>query len=903
MKKQFYIFILYQLGVLFCIPVFGQSVPSLPNNIPPSPTAAALGQYGEIEVGHYTGTPNIQVPLYTISQNGFDFNLGLSYQTVGLRYLDEASNVGLGWSLNVSGVITRSVKYVEDFMPGQGYYQVPPGSTSPTRDLEPDIFYYNVNGKSGKFIIVYSATKGYEVKFLKKEEDIRIELDANQNFILTTNDGVRYEFFKKEITNVTSPLGNSRDHTSAWFLTTVRLLNNDEIKFNYKSNSIKTLNESVTYANVSTLSASPSGATLDMMQCVSQKQAQLVGLPVLQVSVTKSKIDEVLLDNIQTKNCKILFTYTERTDLKTELGKASKVESIAIQNNSATELKKFNFAYSYFTSNSGEVPTIATRLKLDAVSETGGGLLKKHAFVYYDGNLPDKKFQHLKPYGFYEVNPTVAALKVIIYPTGGTSEFIYGTHDYSAYPVPNPAYANIGGSVLGIRINRILNKGINGDILLDRNYEYKKVENGNTVSSGRLMSIFVFDYRPPTMVIYDQCYSASAGGMRPFSFAINQQITYSNSIVALGGSSTTVGYDVVTVIDKAGTANNGKTEYSYHNASDTYTAIIPGIQGTHNPKNGLLSAKKQYKWENAAYKLIETNEVQYGDVELETFSAQVLYGSSYVGYGVKAQKIRPNLTTKTRYEGVSTDPITENQTYSYSTNYLLPETVITTGSSGKTFKTIKRYPFNLTSNGVHQSMVGKNMLNYVLEDEFYVNNVSQFKTINVYEVLNQRILQTKIKTMNRRQANEEDRILLTKYDDYSNLVEMQKANGVKEAIIWGYKGQYPVAKIVNSTYDAAISKVNYQMLINGGNYTEEQIKTELNKLRVGLPNAHVTTYTYSPLFGMTSETDPSGKTAYYSYDGLGRLEYIRDGGKKVVKNFKYNYVGPRIALPLPEKPR
>jgi YD repeat-containing protein len=68
-----------------------------------------------------------------------------------------------------------------------------------------------------------------------------------------------------------------------------------------------------------------------------------------------------------------------------------------------------------------------------------------------------------------------------------------------------------------------------------------------------------------------------------------------------------------------------------------------------------------------------------------------------------------------------------------------------------------------------------------------------------------------------------------------------------------------------------------------------QIQTELNKLRVGLPNAQVTTYTYEPLAGIVSQTDIKNQSTYYEYDGLQRLMNIRDQDKNVIKNFSYNY--------------
>ena len=57
------------------------------------------------------------------------------------------------------------------------------------------------------------------------------------------------------------------------------------------------------------------------------------------------------------------------------------------------------------------------------------------------------------------------------------------------------------------------------------------------------------------------------------------------------------------------------------------------------------------------------------------------------------------------------------------------------------------------------------------------------------------------------------------------------------------------------------------------------------------PDAMVTTYTYDPLVGMTSETGPDGRTIYYEYDSFGRLEYSRNHLGEIITKHQYHYAG------------
>jgi hypothetical protein len=66
---------------------------------PVSPNTASLGLYGHTPVGHYTGIPSIDIPLYEIDLDGKKIPISISYHASGIRVAQEASSIGLGRSI------------------------------------------------------------------------------------------------------------------------------------------------------------------------------------------------------------------------------------------------------------------------------------------------------------------------------------------------------------------------------------------------------------------------------------------------------------------------------------------------------------------------------------------------------------------------------------------------------------------------------------------------------------------------------------------------------------------------------------------------------------------------------------------------------------------------------------
>jgi YD repeat-containing protein len=141
-------------------------------------------------------------------------------------------------------------------------------------------------------------------------------------------------------------------------------------------------------------------------------------------------------------------------------------------------------------------------------------------------------------------------------------------------------------------------------------------------------------------------------------------------------------------------------------------------------------------------------------------------------------------------------------------------------------------------------------------------------------------------------ATDSSEIRFSAYDGNGNLQEQHKTNDIKEVYVWGYNHTYPVAKVTGSNLASVLSSLDMSVINNPS--SDAALRSELNKIRINLTGtmAQVTTYTYSPLYGMTSMTDATGRTTYYEYDVFGRLKLVRDHDNRIVKKIEYKLNNP-----------
>lgn len=149
-----------------------------------------------------------------------------------------------------------------------------------------------------------------------------------------------------------------------------------------------------------------------------------------------------------------------------------------------------------------------------------------------------------------------------------------------------------------------------------------------------------------------------------------------------------------------------------------------------------------------------------------------------------------------------------------------------------------------------------------------------------------------------------DEVSYNAYDNYGNVTEIMGKDGTPISILWGYRRQFPVAKIVNATIEQIYAALR---LYNNGNRVYEDwpdlaepvssMWTYINSLRTDLPNAQITIYEYKPLQGVVSITDANNITTKFVYDNYSRLtdSYFLDAKsptdirKVILEKYIYNF--------------
>lgn len=252
---------------------------------------------------------------------------------------------------------------------------------------------------------------------------------------------------------------------------------------------------------------------------------------------------------------------------------------------------------------------------------------------------------------------------------------------------------------------------------------------------------------------------------------------------------------------------------------------------------------------------------------------------------------------QTQYSQTNTDSaLVVNTTNYYDTDqpWLLTKSE-TQSSTRQATDTRYTYPKDHTDQTIYQQMVAQNKTAGPVSVGGYLRNDQQYLTkINYANWGNNNLMPDSI-TRSILESNFDVEGTITQRDSKGNILELIGRDGVVKSFIWGYQKEYPVAAITGANYSTATAQLTVSLstleTLDG-----TALLTETNKIRTGLSNAFVTTYTYIPLIGLKSETNANNRKTTYEYDAFNRLSAIRDHDSNIVKSITYNYNGTRDSL-------
>lgn len=256
------------IALLLSANLFSQENLNLPNLTPPSPEAFAMTKYGDIPANEFTGEVNSSIPLYTYRAGHLELPISLNYSGAGVKVDQMPTWVGINWTLNAGGIVTRVVKDIPDetavsqiLFSNEEVIDYDLNTTDGTLkgekirnlvsnsqvDSEVDVFQFNFPGYSGSFYI----DGDWKAKLLKDDASLKIFVGENRSSLyndkiikITTPEGIIYTFGGANATEDTtqryvvngSVQPDTYQGTTAFYLTSIEHPINGTILFEYESN-------------------------------------------------------------------------------------------------------------------------------------------------------------------------------------------------------------------------------------------------------------------------------------------------------------------------------------------------------------------------------------------------------------------------------------------------------------------------------------------------------------------------------------------------------------------------------------------------------------------------------------------------------------------------------------------
>ncbi|PIB35485.1 hypothetical protein BFP72_08810 [Reichenbachiella sp. 5M10] len=244
--------------------------------IPPSFNAAAIIKHCDHPVGVKYGVPKIKIPIRTLIKDDLYIPISMNYHAMGIKVEEEATWTGLGWNLEAGGSITRIVRGENDLAridePNSKALGYPFEHIKPCFDdceenenaafhakvcageidSDPDIFFFNILGMKGKFLMTpdHDSTTDVLAIELLHPRKMTAEFDLNDNtWKISDQLGYQYHFKYREVTRSLSTYIDQRldstqveidfysqKATTSWYMSKIISPKGVEATFKYDIN-------------------------------------------------------------------------------------------------------------------------------------------------------------------------------------------------------------------------------------------------------------------------------------------------------------------------------------------------------------------------------------------------------------------------------------------------------------------------------------------------------------------------------------------------------------------------------------------------------------------------------------------------------------------------------------------
>jgi hypothetical protein len=890
-----------------------------------------------------------KIKLFDVEYNGEKIPIELSYSHDGIKVNElENSSLGIHWKIENIGYINRTINYLSDHSPKGWFNTLDPSFNSSSiygrcyscdevdpssvgglyeNDLSPDFFSVNlINGNNFDFFYkknIQNNLVGLPIpELLSNPNEYKVNTNFNNfytdNTIFNILDkfGNNYDFVKGPDLYDSRRAFQDVIRNNYYLKSITNPFNSDYININYITNDIP-IKEKYYATGFNLLNANIPGGPSNVVinpdyytPNVRSLSGDFYNIDETKFEIKKITSNKVIVDFVYTTDNRYL-NEINISDLKGNYISGYKFEYIdfdlsygasplATAPKALFQIKKYNnnktlsqliYEFEYFESGGyshfGLDGYIWTEQYKDHFGYFNNAQkentlpISVRKLEVYDGYIGANNCCNVMPGGNFEPDLywcKVFSLHKIINKYGGITEFDYqlnqGVHD---------ELGNLNGGGLVISSKKTI--PIIGKPMLT-SFNYHNLS-GFTIQTNNLL----------------QHYAKYA------SDGISKNAAFFSSIPLLREAYDTPYGQVdpeVFTIHKTGNFFSRVTESIYNLDNMTLESSItreyvPNSEGvyrrpllkTESFKNSLNQEIKKIEY-FYNYQTLETiNSSEYRVEKRDNGRHWMLFKTSRPIYVNRVDLIGTKEETFT-----NTGTITNNSSFSYvNSNTKLLRNKIELSSLGENIEERYFYPQDtqMTSEPFVTDLIAKNFIGIPLKTEKYRNNekLSEQKSVYANDATTNNLLLPKFIYSKKGDVINntlEKKMTFDIYDTNGTLLQYTIENGVPISIIWGYNKTQIIAKIENVAYATIPASLITAAQTASNTNNETNLLLALSDLRnnSSLASALVTSYTFKPLIGVSTITDPKGDKITYEYDELNHQKGVKDKNGYILSETVYH---------------